>query len=110
MERFWILISSRVFTVEKAQGYGLTGYVKNTTDGKVPPFRSRIHQTSIPQTRSQIQADRRVSKVIGEAQGDEQDLKSFLKDINDGPKYAHVVKVEKTVMDVLEDESTFEKR
>ena len=51
-----------------------------------------------------------LAKVIGEAQGSKDALKSFLGDIGRGPKYAHVVKVEKSVLDVLEGEEGFEKR
>ena len=34
-------------------------------------------------------------KVTGEAQGSEDSIKSFLKEINKGPSAAHVVKVDK---------------
>ena len=34
-------------------------------------------------------------QVIGEAQGSEDSIQSFLKEINNGPSAAHVVKVEK---------------
>lgn len=33
--------------------------------------------------------------MIGEAQGSEDSIKSFLKELNHGPRAAHVVKVEK---------------
>ena len=57
----------RAFTIEKANRYNLTGWVQNTTD----------------------------DKVKGEAQGEEDDLKKLLKDVNDGPRAAHVVRVDK---------------
>jgi acylphosphatase len=47
------------------------------------------------------------SKVIGEAQGEEDDLRKLLKDISKGPRWAHVVKVEKSEIEVKEDESSF---
>jgi acylphosphatase len=47
-------------------------------------------------------------KVAGEAQGDEAGLQKFVKDINQGPKHTHVVKVEKSTIDVKEGESSFE--
>ncbi|PWY82462.1 hypothetical protein BO83DRAFT_374945 [Aspergillus eucalypticola CBS 122712] len=34
-------------------------------------------------------------QVEGEAQGTEESLQKFLKDINNGPRHAHVVKLEK---------------
>ncbi|ERF75111.1 hypothetical protein EPUS_07800 [Endocarpon pusillum Z07020] len=71
---------SRAFTQEKAQSYGITGFVKNTSDGKVE----------------------------GEAQGNEDALQKFLKDINEGPKNAHVVKVEKSTIDTKDGESSFQ--
>jgi acylphosphatase len=46
--------------------------------------------------------------VVGEAQGDETNLQKFLKDINQGPKHAHVVKVEKSTIDPKEGEFSFE--
>jgi len=47
-------------------------------------------------------------KVEGEAQGDEESLQKLLKDLNQGPSAAHVVKVEKTEQEVKEGESSFE--
>lgn len=47
-------------------------------------------------------------KVEGEAQGDEEALKKLLKDLNDGPSHAHVVKLEKSEIDVVEGEKDFE--
>ncbi|MCJ1354202.1 MAG: hypothetical protein MMC33_004189 [Icmadophila ericetorum] len=46
-------------------------------------------------------------KVEGEAQGDEEAIKKLLKDLNNGPSYAHVVKLEKSEIDVVEGESEF---
>lgn len=67
------------FTQRHANEYGLTGWVRNTADGKVE----------------------------GEAQGDEESLQKLLKDINKGPRLAHVVKLEKKDIDPQEGESNF---
>lgn len=45
---------------------------------------------------------------MGEAQGDEQNIQKLLKDINQGPSSAHVVKVEKSEVEVKEGESSFQ--
>ncbi|KAI1949035.1 hypothetical protein LOZ39_000723 [Ophidiomyces ophidiicola] len=54
------------FTQKKANGYGLTGWVRNTTDGKVE----------------------------GEAQGDDESVQRLLVDIAQGPPHAQVLKLE----------------
>ncbi|KAI9868704.1 MAG: hypothetical protein M1813_004555 [Trichoglossum hirsutum] len=69
----------RKFTQQKATEYGLTGWVRNTNKGKVE----------------------------GEAQGDEDALRKLLADINKGPTYAHVVKVEKSEKEIDDSETTF---
>lgn len=43
----------------------------------------------------------------GEAQGDEDALRKLLADINRGPTYAHVVKVEKSEKESDDSETTF---
>ncbi|KAL1970156.1 hypothetical protein VTN77DRAFT_6561 [Rasamsonia byssochlamydoides] len=72
-------VSFRDFTQRKANGYGVTGWVRNTDDGKVE----------------------------GEAQGEEESLQKLLQDVNKGPRLAHVVKVEKKDIDTQEGESNF---
>ncbi|KAI2833323.1 hypothetical protein CBS63078_480 [Aspergillus niger] len=57
----------RDFTQKRATQYDVKGWVKNTHCGRVE----------------------------GEAQGTEDSLQKFLKDINNGPRHAHVVKLEK---------------
>jgi Acylphosphatase len=47
-------------------------------------------------------------QVTGEAQGNEASLQKFLQDINQGPKHAQVVKVEKSTISPKESESSFE--
>lgn len=71
----------RKFTVEKATSYSLTGYVRNTSNGKVE----------------------------GEAQGEEESIKHFLKDLNKGPTAAHVVRVDRTDKEIMEGEGEFRK-
>ncbi|KAK2792964.1 hypothetical protein FQN50_010032, partial [Emmonsiellopsis sp. PD_5] len=67
------------FTQRNANSYGLTGWVRNTTDGKVE----------------------------GEAQGDEASLAKLLKDVNRGPRHAHVVKLDKEEIERKEGEVGF---
>jgi acylphosphatase len=47
-------------------------------------------------------------QVEGEAQGEEDVLQNFLKDIDQGPRHAHVVKLEKSEIEVQEGETAFE--
>ena len=49
-------------------------------------------------------------KVEGEAQGDESDLAEFLKDVDSGPRGAHVVRLDREDRDVVEGEAGFEIR
>jgi acylphosphatase len=45
--------------------------------------------------------------VEGEAQGSEDALQKLLQDINRGPRAAHVVKLEKKEIDIIEGENAF---
>ncbi|GKT40102.1 uncharacterized protein ColSpa_00283 [Colletotrichum spaethianum] len=45
--------------------------------------------------------------VEGEAQGDEDALKKLLKDIDEGPRSAKVVKLDQEERDLIEDEKDF---
>lgn len=47
------------------------------------------------------------SQVSGEAQGSGDSIKAFLKEINNGPRAAHVVKVEKEEIGTKDGESSF---
>lgn len=67
--------------MEKATSYSLTGYVRNIGNGKVE----------------------------GEAQGEEESIKHFLKDLDRGPPGAHVVRVDKTDKEIMDGESEFRK-
>ncbi|PKS10595.1 hypothetical protein jhhlp_002349 [Lomentospora prolificans] len=75
-------VGFRYFTQRKAQELKLSGWVRNIPD----------------------------NKVDGEAQGDEKDVETLLKLLNDGPRHALVVKLEKEHRDVVENESGFEVR
>ncbi|KAL3427198.1 acylphosphatase [Phlyctema vagabunda] len=75
-------VSYRYFTQKKAQEYGVTGWVRNTPN----------------------------SKVEGEAQGDKEALQKLLKDLDDGPRAAHVVKLEKGEKELVDGEKGFEVR
>lgn len=54
-----------------------------------------------------IDMDAKVLQVEGEAQGHEDSIKKLLKEINNGPRHAHVVKVEKKDIELQEGESHF---
>ncbi|KAA6413394.1 MAG: acylphosphatase [Lasallia pustulata] len=73
-------VNYRSFAQKKASSYGLTGWVSNTSNGKVE----------------------------GEVQGDAESIQKYLKDLNSGPSAAHVVKVEKSEQEAKEGESSFE--
>ncbi|KAI0136427.1 acylphosphatase [Xylariales sp. AK1849] len=75
-------VNFRNFTKQKATSAGITGWVRNTDNGKVE----------------------------GEAQGTTDAIKQFLKDIDRGPTYAKVVKLDKEERDVQEAESHFDLR
>jgi hypothetical protein len=49
-------------------------------------------------------------QVEGEAQGSEDGIRALLKDLDRGPTHAHVVKLEKQEIDVVEGEEGFEVR
>ncbi|KAI9904926.1 hypothetical protein N3K66_001455 [Trichothecium roseum] len=75
-------VGFRYFTREKAQEYGVTGWCRNTID----------------------------NKVEGEAQGDEAVLEKFMKDVDQGPRHAKVVKLTQEDREVKAGESSFEVR
>ncbi|OTA95856.1 hypothetical protein M434DRAFT_19948 [Hypoxylon sp. CO27-5] len=75
-------VSYRYFAQKKAAEHGITGWCRNTDHGKVE----------------------------GEAQGDEDSIKLFLKELDRGPTHAHVVRLDKEPRDVLEGEDRFEIR
>ncbi|KAH6718265.1 acylphosphatase [Leptodontidium sp. 2 PMI_412] len=75
-------VGFRYFTRKKATSYGLTGWVRNAPN----------------------------NEVEGEAQGEDDILQKFMKDIGSGPRHATVDKVEKEEMDVVDGETGFEVR
>ena len=46
-------------------------------------------------------------QVEGEAQGEEATLKKFLKDVDNGPRHAHVVRLDKEDREVVDGEEGF---
>uniref|UniRef100_A0A093W3F2 acylphosphatase n=1 Tax=Talaromyces marneffei PM1 TaxID=1077442 RepID=A0A093W3F2_TALMA len=74
--------SFRAFTQKRATEYGVTGWVRNTPDGRVE----------------------------GEVQGEPDLVQKLLKDVDKGPRHAHVVKLEKGEVETLDDEESFEIR
>ncbi|KAK3362912.1 acylphosphatase [Lasiosphaeria hispida] len=75
-------VGFRYFTQKRADEYSITGWVRN-----------------IPN-----------NKVEGEAQGDEEVIKKFLRDVDNGPRHAHVVKLDKEDRDLVDEETAFEVR
>ncbi|KAB8267612.1 acylphosphatase [Aspergillus minisclerotigenes] len=72
-------VGFRDFTQKRASEFGLKGFVRNTTCGRVE----------------------------GEAQGTPESIQKLLKEINNGPRLAHVVKVEKKDLAVQDSETHF---
>ncbi|KAJ5595054.1 acylphosphatase [Penicillium hispanicum] len=72
-------VGFRDFTQKCAINYGLKGFVRNTTCGRVE----------------------------GEAQGDEETLKKLFQQLDKGPRLAHVVKLEKRELEPKEGEDHF---
>ncbi|KAJ6781201.1 hypothetical protein PWT90_07840 [Aphanocladium album] len=72
-------VGFRYFTRKKAQAYGLTGWCRNTSD----------------------------NKVEGEAQGEDASVEKLMKDVDQGPSGATVVKLTQEVRDVIPDEAEF---
>ncbi|KAL1731167.1 Acylphosphatase-like domain-containing protein [Schizophyllum commune] len=70
------------FAVQRAVSDRVTGWVKNAQDGT----------------------------VVGEAQGDEQQLEKFIKHLNQGPPAANVTKVEQREIEAKEGEDDFQRR
>ncbi|KAL3963987.1 hypothetical protein ACCO45_000991 [Purpureocillium lilacinum] len=75
-------VGFRYFTRQKAREYGVTGWCRNTTD----------------------------NKVEGEAQGEDDALQKFFKDVDDGPRHARVVQLTKEDRAVVDDETSFSVR
>jgi acylphosphatase len=87
---------SRAFTEEHAKSYGLTGWVRNTSDDKV--------DSSVPEVSIGVDTD---PQVEGEAQGEESALEKLKKDLKEGPKHARVVKLETKDIATKDGESSF---
>ncbi|SPJ79197.1 related to Acylphosphatase [Fusarium torulosum] len=72
-------VGFRYFTQKKAQEYGVTGWCRNTKD----------------------------EKVEGEAQGNEEVLTKFFKDVDNGPRSARVTKVSQEERQLVDGENDF---
>ncbi|KAK4201264.1 Acylphosphatase-like domain-containing protein [Triangularia verruculosa] len=75
-------VGFRYFTRGRAAEHNLTGWVRNTDN----------------------------NKVEGEAQGEEDSLTKFLKEVDKGPRGSKVVKLDREDRDVVEGEQGFEIR
>ncbi|KAL2159169.1 hypothetical protein VTH06DRAFT_2601 [Thermothelomyces fergusii] len=75
-------VGFRYFTRHRAVELNLTGWVRNTDN----------------------------NKVEGEAQGEDDAIAVFLKHIDNGPRHAHVVKLDKEEREPVEGETEFEIR
>lgn len=58
-------------------------------------------------TRESLLNKNRTIQVEGEAQGDEDTLSKFLKDVDQGPRHAKVVQLTREDRDVIEGEASF---
>ncbi|KAK1757638.1 Acylphosphatase [Echria macrotheca] len=72
-------VGFRYFTQKRAAEYGLTGWCRNTDD----------------------------NKVEGEVQGPPETVRKFLKEVDDGPRHAKVVRLDKEERDIVEGEEGF---
>ncbi|KAI1326188.1 acylphosphatase [Xylariaceae sp. FL0255] len=88
-QRIYFLVHGRVqgvnfrsFTQRKATELDVTGWCRNTDN----------------------------EKVEGEAQGSDDAIKQFLKAVDDGPRHAHVVKLDQESRELQDGESKFEVR
>ncbi|GAB7360494.1 hypothetical protein MBLNU230_g8445t1 [Neophaeotheca triangularis] len=73
-------VNYRSWAADKAKSCGVTGFVKNASDGS----------------------------VTGEAQGDDSGLQKFVQFLNSGPSAAEVRKVEQKEIEIKSGESGFE--
>ena len=105
------------FTQKRAAQFDLKGWVKNTSCGRVrtsPPYSpltNEPHQCTVHTTAFTLGVHQTPtnthSQVEGEAQGPDEAIQNLLKEINNGPRLAHVVKVEKKGIALQEGESQF---
>ncbi|KAL2269829.1 hypothetical protein VTJ83DRAFT_2013 [Remersonia thermophila] len=75
-------VGFRYFTRNRAVEHAITGWVRNTEN----------------------------DKVEGEAQGEEDNVREFLRHVDKGPKHAHVCKLEQEEREVVDGEEGFEIR
>jgi acylphosphatase len=90
------LTPSRRFTQKQATRIGITGFVKNASDGSVRIFTCcRLQRTDLLQ-------------VQGEAQGSDDAIKEFIQHLNKGPGASSVDGVEHSEISTKSGESGFD--
>ncbi|EPS33886.1 hypothetical protein PDE_08848 [Penicillium oxalicum 114-2] len=89
-------VGFRDFTQKCATKDKMSGWVRNTTCGRVPV----LGHGTLALMENEYQ-------VEGEVQGPEPSVQEFLKQIDKGPRHAHVVKLEKRELDVKEGDDQF---
>ena len=108
--RTHLMESRRAFSQSKAKALNVSGWVKNTPDEKV------VGEASVqsPTVDSFVKSGRPFQQELMAddecSQGSESAIASYLKALNDGPRSAHVVKVEKAVLEIKDGEDSFEVR
>lgn len=89
------------FTRKRAAEYDVTGWVRNTVDGCVSLL-------SFTRADFPTQSNRLIfEQVEGQAQGKEESVEKLLQDLKQGPPAAQVMKLEKSTVDTLKEESRF---
>ncbi|KAF6845257.1 acylphosphatase, partial [Colletotrichum musicola] len=83
-------VGFRYFTQKRATEYGLTGWCRNTDNNKCEWL-----------------ANTYGAKVEGEAQGNEDALQKLLKDIDQGPRSAKVVRLDHEDRELVDGEKDF---
>ncbi|ATY58469.1 acylphosphatase [Cordyceps militaris] len=91
-------VGFRYFTRKRAQAYGLTGWCRNTPDNKASAGPSRDSNDMLTLILVQVQ---------GEAQGEDDAVDKLIKDVDQGPRGATVVKLTQEARDVVADEAEF---
>lgn len=90
--------------------------VIHSTGTGTPPAAARVPRARTPDGggKDQTLANRALTRVReqveGEAQGEDDALQKFFKDVDDGPRHARVVQLTKEDRAVVEDETSFSVR
>jgi acylphosphatase len=97
------------------------GWDSGTLPGSKPPLTESLVGSGTRRTTRQVKHSTSLShettvnsnstsKVEGEAQGDDDAIQTFLKDVDTGPPGSKVVKLDKENRDIVEGETGFEVR